>query len=161
MDNKEVVKRIQEMYFLCGTDEECGITDCSLCRKAKDIAIQALEEIQAYRELEQRLKSVYGENDGLLETIVNGLVKYEKAPNTTPDNSELLTDDDVDRWHEYKALGTVEELKALKEKDVAKKPRFYANNYHCIECGNLVGNNEFGWQRFLYCDKCGQKLDWE
>lgn len=46
------------------------------------------------------------------------------------------------------------------EKQVAKKPRFYAHNYYCAECGNLVGNNEFQWQRFLYCDKCGQKLDW-
>ena len=61
---------------------------------------------------------------------------------------------------QYRAIGTVEEFKALKEKNVAKKPRFYAHNYYCTECGNLVGNNEFEWQRFLYCDKCGQKLDW-
>ena len=46
------------------------------------------------------------------------------------------------------------------EKQVPMKPRFYAHNYHCTECGNLVGNNEFEWQRFLYCDNCGQKLDW-
>lgn len=50
-------------------------------------------------------------------------------------------------------------IKAL-EKQIAKKPRFYAHNYYCTECGNLVGNNEFEWQRFLYCDNCGQKLDW-
>ena len=62
---------------------------------------------------------------------------------------------------QYRAIGTIEEFKALKEKNVAKKPRFYAHNYYCTECGNLVGNNEFEWQRFLYCDKCGQKLDWE
>ena len=61
---------------------------------------------------------------------------------------------------EYRAIGTIEEFKALKEKSVAKKPRFYAHNYYCTECGNLVGNNEFEWQRFLYCDNCGQKLDW-
>lgn len=62
---------------------------------------------------------------------------------------------------QYRAIGTVEEFKALKEKSVEKKPRFYAHNYYCTECGNLVGNNEFEWQRFLYCDKCGQKLDWQ
>ena len=61
----------------------------------------------------------------------------------------------------YEAIGTIEEFKVLKEKNVAKKPRFYAHNYYCTECGNLVGNNEFEWQRFLYCDKCGQKLDWQ
>lgn len=97
---------------------------------------------------------------------------------------------------DYEAIGTIEEFKALKEKqynctiknltnecsyketgcsdckgyweirkllekNVAKKPRFYAHNYYCTECGNLVGNNEFEWQRFLYCDKCGQRLDWQ
>lgn len=46
------------------------------------------------------------------------------------------------------------------EKQIPKKPRFYAHNYYCTKCENLVGNNEFKWQRFLYCDKCGQKLDW-
>ena len=61
---------------------------------------------------------------------------------------------------EYRAIGTVEELQALKEKNEPKKPRFYAHNYYCAECGSLVGNNEFQWQRFLYCDHCGKKLDW-
>lgn len=46
------------------------------------------------------------------------------------------------------------------EKQIAKKPRFYAFNYYCSVCDNLVGNNEFEWRRFKYCDTCGQKLDW-
>ena len=50
-------------------------------------------------------------------------------------------------------------IKAL-EKQIPKKPRFYAHNYYCSVCDNLVGNNEFEWQRFKYCDVCGQKLDW-
>lgn len=62
---------------------------------------------------------------------------------------------------EYREIGTVDEFKDLKEKNEPKKPRFYAHNYHCTECGILVGNNEFQWQRFLYCDNCGQKIDWE
>ena len=66
-----------------------------------------------------------------------------------------------EKLEKYEAIGTIEEFKALKEKNIAKKPRFYAHNYYCTECGNLVGNNEFEWQRFLYCDKCGQKLDWQ
>ena len=61
---------------------------------------------------------------------------------------------------QYRAIGTVEEFKMLKEKERAEKPRFYAHNYYCKSCGQLVGNNEFEWQRFLYCDTCGQKLDW-
>ena len=50
-------------------------------------------------------------------------------------------------------------IKAL-EKQIPKKPRFYAHNYYCSVCDNLVGNNEFEWQRFKYCDVCGQKIDW-
>ena len=46
------------------------------------------------------------------------------------------------------------------EKQIAKKPRFYAHNYYCSVCDSLVGNSEFEWQRFKYCDTCGQKLDW-
>ena len=51
-------------------------------------------------------------------------------------------------------------IKAL-EKQILKKPRFYAHNYYCSVCDSLVGNNEFEWQRFKYCDTCGQKLNWE
>lgn len=46
------------------------------------------------------------------------------------------------------------------EKQIAKKPRFYASDYYCSVCGNLVGNSVFEWRRFKYCDTCGQKLDW-
>ena len=46
------------------------------------------------------------------------------------------------------------------EKQIPKTPSFYAHNYHCIFCDNLVGNNEFEWQRFKYCDVCGQAIDW-
>ena len=51
-------------------------------------------------------------------------------------------------------------IKIAIEKQIQKKPRFYAHNYYCSVCDNLVGNNEFEWQRFKYCDVCGQKLDW-
>lgn len=47
------------------------------------------------------------------------------------------------------------------EKRIAKKPRFYARNFYCSECGHLLGSNVFECRRILYCDNCGQKLDWE
>ena len=46
------------------------------------------------------------------------------------------------------------------EKQIPKKPVFYAHDYYCSACNSLVGNNEFEWKRFKYCDTCGQKLDW-
>ena len=46
------------------------------------------------------------------------------------------------------------------EKQIPKKPVFYTHDYYCSVCNSLVGNNEFEWKRFKYCDTCGQKLDW-
>lgn len=86
--------------------------------------------------------------------LIDGLIKFcdEKSKNI-----KLKAEPQV--FIEIKQA--LEEFNDLKEKNVAKKPRFYAHNYYCAECDNLVGNNEFEWQRFLYCDKCGQKLDWQ
>ena len=61
-----------------------------------------------------------------------------------------------------KVLEHEENLVAIEalEKQIPKKPRFYAHNYYCSVCDSLIGNNEFEWQRFKYCDTCGQKIDW-
>lgn len=67
----------------------------------------------------------------------------------------------------YDNGGTVEEFKALKEKNVAKKP--YLNRkglldvkmWHCPVCKKEVASD---WNRDLandYCHNCGQKLDWQ
>lgn len=61
---------------------------------------------------------------------------------------------------QYRAIGTVEECRAAVERQIGKKPRFYAHNYYCGNCGNLVGNSEFNWKRFQYCDHCGSAIDW-
>lgn len=66
----------------------------------------------------------------------------------------------LEEIQQYRALGTVKELQEAMEKQREKKPKFYAHNFYCHKCGNLVGNNEFGWKRFMYCDRCGQAIDW-
>jgi hypothetical protein len=57
---------------------------------------------------------------------------------------------------QYRALGTVEELKEAREKQVAKKPikkEFELGTYYqCPICGDITLRD--------YCGKCGQKLDW-
>ena len=121
---------------------------------ALDMAVEAIKEIQQYRALEQKLQSVYGEHDGLLEIIVNGLVQYENAPDEAR-RAVLLTDDDVD------------EYKALKEKNEPKKAiildrRCENEDEVCVEwkcpvCGlNVI--EEPPCQE--YCQSCGTKLDW-
>lgn len=59
----------------------------------------------------------------------------------------------------YRELGTVEELQAAREKQIPKKPRFYARNHHCPSCDEWVGNSEFFWKR-SFCPNCGQAIDW-
>lgn len=66
----------------------------------------------------------------------------------------------LEEIQQYRELGTVEELREAREKQRAKKSKFYAHNFYCSKCGNLVGNNEFDWKRFMYCDRCGQAIDW-
>ena len=64
---------------------------------------------------------------------------------------------------QYRALGTVEELKEAREKQVAKKPRMeyldcdlsVTSLYPTCQCGN----QEIG-EEDNYCNKCGQKLKW-
>ena len=99
------------------------------------------EELKAYRAI------------GTIDQI-NEVIHFLDLEN---DNGLI---NDMTLLNQYRAIGTIEEFKGLKEKSMARKPRFYAHNYYCTECNNLVGNDEFEWQRFLYCDKCGQKLDW-
>ena len=58
---------------------------------------------------------------------------------------------------QYRALGTVEELKEAMEKQVAKKPimkkREHILHYECPCCGFTT--------LLPHCGNCGQKIDWE
>ena len=98
------------------------------------------------------------EREEILSDIRDGYI--DEWDNLTIDELFKQIESEHKEIQQYRAIGTVSEFRELKEKATAKKPRFYAHNYHCIECGNLVGNNEFKWQRFEYCDKCGQRIDW-
>lgn len=89
---------------------------------------------------------------------------------------------------QYKALGTVEELRLAKEKQIQKKPilkhdvsvmhinrgnqphewkRLESDNWHCPECDSFVGERVYvrgrhhDQRKKKYCDNCGQKLNWE
>lgn len=64
---------------------------------------------------------------------------------------------------EYKAIGTVEEFKALKERDTAKEPIIakatdkLMNGYlECPICHNVVGVEDI---ENKYCSECGQHIN--
>lgn len=64
-----------------------------------------VEKLAVYEDLEERLNNVYGDCDGLLLRVVEALERHsgiDIANNTL--KSRLLTDEDVDKWEEYKQL---------------------------------------------------------
>lgn len=75
---------------------------------------------------------------------------------------------------QYRAIGTVEECRAAVEKQTAKKPefvdtRFMNNGKHisdgcqlqnCYKCPNCNQHIFHVWDDELYCNHCGQLLDW-
>lgn len=110
--------------------------------EALDVAIQALEEVQQYREI------------GTLEELQDMKSNYFDA----------LSD-----WRQYRKIGTLEECRTAIEKQIPKKPIFDYNLsdtlsvFHC-ECGNaikvsydigILNNNNAP----NYCSKCGCRLD--
>ena len=76
-------------------------------------------------------------------------------------DSYLFAEDAVDlllkafeEVEQYRAIGTVEEFKDLKEKNEPKKVAYQGEHEKCPICGSfhVFGN---------YCTECGQKLDLE
>ena len=68
---------------------------------------------------------------------------------------------------QYRALGTVEELKEAREKQVAKSPTLEGDGY-CPEgnlvydtwyCPNCDKSYEVDYDDYDYCPNCGQKID--
>ena len=87
---------------------------------------------------------------------VDGIVKsFEDSANAIETLSEEI--------QQYRAIGTIEEFKALKERNKPEKPLFVPTDdtclyqeYRCPSC------NEWLADKFKpYRCKCGQKLDWQ
>lgn len=81
-----------------------------------DFAISAIKEIQQCREMDRKLREVYGDCEGLLEKAVFLLCDHEGVDVGNPIKARLLTDEDVDKWEAYKSIGTVEECREAVEK---------------------------------------------
>lgn len=157
--------------FDCKNTDECD--NCIYCysqgnfgeqKKAFETAIQALEEIQQYRAIEKKLEEMFG-GKLPLQHYVDELERALLEPNSPhPMNARILTYAESDMWDKYRAIGTVEELQALKEKSVAKKVKGKTHEYgnyfgRCPVCG-ASAVNEFSMP-YKYCHDCGQRLSWE
>ena len=101
--------------------------------EAIDMAIQALEEIQQYRaigtvEQLQFMKSVCDMSDDMLKSLADSIRARMK----------------------YEAIGSVEEFKALKEKNEPKE----MDRYSCPICRHYFEDTD----AYNYCPICGQKM---
>ena len=104
----------------------------------QSIVIKALEDLEQYRAI--------------------GTVKgYERAIESSIENYNLYREYKA-KVQDFEAIGTIEEFKALKEKNVAKKIDIWANGEeHCPFCDK----NLTTFYGFANCFSCGQKIDWQ
>lgn len=101
--------------------------------------------------------------------ILRAIVGYEGMPKRPIEAFETAIEalEEVER---YRALGTVEELKEAKEKQIAKKPKnikdyFFPETYDydystadCPCCGENFSFDES--YQINFCNGCGQAIDW-
>ena len=70
----------------------------------------------------------------------------------------------LEEIQQYRAIGTVEEFKALKEKNEPKKVADGLSFFKCPSCGSGEIEEFYetgGSSEHKYCPDCGQALDWE
>ena len=61
------------------------------------------KKLKEYEDMEEELESIYGECPGLLKKVIDTLKSHPNIEET-PVKSRLLTDEDADKWLEYKQL---------------------------------------------------------
>lgn len=71
----------------------------------------------------------------------------------------------IEACAEYEDIGTVEELKKIKEKDIAKPVIKNSNGVFCPVCLYWINHRQYvinaGEDHPNRCEWCGQKLKWE
>ena len=107
----------------------------------------------------------------LLDVPCEMLVKYDSVTTEEQKNAivkirvaEDMAIQALEEIQQYRAIGTVGELKALKEKNEPKKPNGISMKYgdyfgSCPICNRSATN--YLNMPYKYCPKCGQKFDWQ
>ena len=122
--------------------------------EACDAVISALKKIKQYREMDRKLRAVYGDCDGLLATAVEGLCKHPGVNIGKPIKARLLVDEDVDKWDAYREIGTVEECREAVEKQKPKNiVKIREGEYCCPKCYTVYDDCIFEYD---HCINCGQ-----
>lgn len=122
------------------------------------IAIDSLEEVQKYRELEKKLNGVdlVMLANHWMEMAAEGEVKgYQRG--------RVLTNEDADQWDAYKEIGTPEECREALEKQQTMDWDAKYDECVCPKCGTLNTT----WEKRantvkhdkVYCWHCGQSVE--
>jgi len=100
---------------------------------------------------ESESRIINGKEIVLYREIETGLYRFSK------DAVDLLLKS-LEENEQYKAIGTIEELKDLKEKNTPMELAEHnfqdeVHHYLCPSCRNIVSFNQ------NYCEECGQALE--
>ena len=153
MTESEAIKKVKEfgLYHAIG-----DLPNSALTVKAFKMAVAALEEIQQYREIEAEIKEQYHANvdiKKLMRYFIETIFKGEKH-----DGFCILTNEDSKMWEKYRAIGTVEECREARERQIPKKP-IHDGLYACPNCHTIMLQGAFE-AKGKCCKECGQVLDW-
>lgn len=125
---------------------------------------KAIEEIQQYRAI-----GMVEEIQRKIDALKYDCTRYEEQLSIARGEKQVFTDDDM-LLEEYRAIGTIEELKDLKEKNEPKKPipnkPLEEGDYikwACPNCGRIR------WSGYYFppltfdkvCTNCLQAIDWQ
>ena len=158
MTENEAIGQLKYMYKTC-MDEKCKHKgQCDLCCESRDMAIQALEEIQQCREYKEIFESHFSEE--ALKLLSN---KEEFGKWLERGRWIAKKCDEINReLEQYRAIGTIEEIKALKEKSVPRKIKgIRFKEAICPNCETELFETYWAFGGIHYCSNCGQKLDWQ
>lgn len=109
--------------------ERCGEEFCRLPNLGNESPTDKLAE---YEIMEQKLESVYGECDGLLEAVIEHLIKHPEIEIEKPRKARLLTDEDVDKWDKIKNSDLISKNEVLELLYEIKDNRDIPKNYGII-----------------------------
>ena len=93
------------------------------------------------------------ENEAI-KAIQNDLEWHSKELKPTYKQCLRLAIQALEKVQQFEAIGTIEELKALKEKNTPKKVAYQVEHEKCPNCGSF---HVFG----KHCTECGQAVDYD
>ena len=160
MTEKKAIARIRDHIAVHELHEERAVH----ITKALNMAINALEEIQQYREFEAIFRhemsdvavEFLSDKQEFGKWLKRGKCISKKADEALRENEK------------YREIGTVEECRTAVEKQKSKTPSYEGDG--CDFDGNIILDTwicpkceeyyEMDYDNYKYCPNCGQAIDW-